>query len=57
MFRFARYTVLLFAMMLGIIPLATQATQTATIIYVVSGGAGAQNGTSWANAKDLQAAL
>lgn len=57
MFRFARYTVLLFAMMIGIIPLSTRATQTATIIYVVSGGAGEQNGTSWANAKDLQAAL
>ncbi|XSG76812.1 hypothetical protein ACP8Y2_07350 [Herpetosiphon llansteffanensis] len=39
------------------IGLAPQASRADGVVYVVSGGAGNQTGSDWANAKDLQAAL
>jgi hypothetical protein len=53
-----RRTVILL-MLLGLLALLapTAPLHAAGVIYVVPGGAGAQTGTDWASAKDLQAAL
>lgn len=45
------------ALACGALLVPTLPTHAAGVVYVVPGGAGAQTGTSWADAKDLQAAL
>jgi hypothetical protein len=54
-----RVHALLLPLLLGLSALLLPATllHAASVIYVVPGGAGAQTGADWANAKDLQAAL
>src|SRR4051812_39940054 len=49
---------LISSILLGILALSPATSlRAAGVIYVVSGGAGAQTGADWASAKDLQAAL
>ena len=52
-FRRALLSLLVLAALLA----AGRPAQAARIVYVVPGGAGLRDGTSWANAKDLAVAL
>jgi hypothetical protein len=48
---------LMLAMLAALLPALPARAQTPTIIYVVPGGAGSRDGSTWANARDLQTAL